>query len=767
MLDFSSFADKIFYFNMTTKKKPIGLERKKICSGRLQNFICFCLLLLALFIFFFEIFFKKGFLWEDFLEQNYPDRLFATRALRDGIFPFWNPYIFGGLPFYAAIQPGTLFLPNLFLTLFVTGRWLSSYLVEIFIILHLLIAGSGMFFFARENKFSYGSAFFMALSYMLNGHFIVHLTHTQQVQTLVFIPWIFLFLKRATVIENKKEAWSASLACGLLLGLAGLAGYPQAMVIILTGVGLYFLYQLITHFSNALGLLLRFMVIIIIMILIIACQYIPTYCLFKESIRALYTYEEIVEGSFHPLRFITFLIPNFFGTTAQGIIKNYWGPGPYYQYWEQMAYVGIIPLILSAYAFYKNWRKEVILPLIIIIVPLLIGLGKYFPLHILLYKFVPFFKDIRTPAKFLNITIFGLIWLSGLGLESLLEYKPKTKFLAIIGWSLTLIVLTLIFFIPRIPIRTIAIKDSIRSIIIILTATLFTRSYLRNRLTRKFFIVLIALLAFGDLFTFGYRYNSSPIDPDFYWREDRLTNFFRKEFQTEYVRVNIRCPEGMILPRNIGYVQEFPTVDGYNPLMLRRFHRARTVLSQERFLALMGVKYFTYYDSTINRVNIKQADYYLPRAKLFYDWEVITDPESILLCLNTSNFPLDRKVMLEQVPNILPAKEEQPSGQIRIISYHPNRIKLTVETEKPAILVLSENYYPAWRVKINGKKYKIFPVDYFLSGCVVPQGASMVEFYYEEKYFIPLLIVAIFTILVTLSLIFILSKHRTFNKANR
>jgi len=714
-----------------------------------NNQTYFILLLFLLLLFFIQIILKKGFFWEDFLEQNFPYRLFAARALHDGVFPFWNPYIFGGLPFYADVQTGILFPTNLILTLFVAGRWLSSYVVEIVMILHLLIAGIGIFYFGTNNKLSKATAFFMGMVYMLNGHFIVHVTHTQQVQTFVLMPFIFLFLQKG-LRDNSVKALISIVACGLLLGLAGLAGYPQAVVIILTGVFLYFVYQLIITPKRFGHLTLSFVVLFLIMGLIVACQYIPTYFLFKQTLRGVYGYPEIVEGSFHPLRFITFLIPNYFGTTAQGDFSTYYGPGPYYQYWEQMAYLGIIPLILAGFAFYKKPRREILAPIVIIVVSLLIGLGKFFPLHILLYKFVPFFKDIRTPAKFLNLTIFGIVWLSGIGFENIISLKPKAKRLLLCGFILSIFCLVLILFLPKQASsqgHTIAVKDTFRAVIIIMLGVWFIRMYLRDKVARNWLISIVIILAFVDIFTFGYKYNSGNMDPEVYWGTNRIVNFFKSENQKELIRVNVRAKEGLILPRNIGYVQEFATTDGYNPLSLQRYQKVSQALDHERFFTLMNVKYKTAVDSTTKRLTIKPRDFYLPRAKFFYDWEIINNSDSLLIRLNSTDFPLDRKAILEQPIDINPKPDSLRMETARVVSYSLNKIKVEVETQEPALLVLSENYYPDWYVKINGVIRQTIPVNYFLRGCVIPAGSSQIEFFYHEKHFLTLFIVCILTII--------------------
>ncbi|MEO0069533.1 MAG: hypothetical protein ABIK18_01910, partial [candidate division WOR-3 bacterium] len=399
-------------------QKPKFKSQRKTGDGG-PNWFYIVLLAGLLFIFFAEVILKKGFFWEDFLEQNFPYRLFAARALAEGKFPFWNPYIFGGLPFFADIQTAILFPTNLLLTFFVHNRWLSSYLCQFALILQLLIAGTGMFFFAQTIGVNKRVAFFMAMVYMLNGRFVVHMNHSQMIQTFTFIPLLFLFLRQGFLTSGIASVRNL-IICGLLLGIAAYAGYPQAIVIILIGFLIFAIYQIALTPKKAGAMIFRLGLVIGIFLLIALCQYLPTYYLFKDSIRAKYSYAEIVEGSFHPLRFITFLIPNYFGTTAQGDFRSYFGPGPYYQYWEQMAYIGILPLILAGFSFYRNRRHSPWLPLLLLIIPLLIALGRHFPLHILLYKFIPFFSHIRTPAKFLNLTLFGIVWLGGIGLDNLL-----------------------------------------------------------------------------------------------------------------------------------------------------------------------------------------------------------------------------------------------------------------------------------------------------------------------------------------------------------
>lgn len=728
-----------------SQRSKIKSQRKTEAGGR--NWFYIILLAGLLFIFFAEVILKKGFFWEDFLEQNFPYRLFAARALAEGKFPFWNPYIFGGLPFFADIQTAILFPTNLLLTFFVRNRWLSSYLCQFALILQLLIAGTGMFFFGQAIGVNKRVAFFMAIVYMLNGHFVVHMNHTQMIQTFTFIPLLFLFLRQGFLTIGIDSVRNL-IICGLLLGIASYAGYPQAIVIILMGFLIFAIYQIALTPKKAGAIIFRLGLVMGIFLLIALCQYLPTYYLFKESIRSKYSYAEIVEGSFHPLRFITFLVPNYFGTTTQGDFSSYFGPGPYYQYWEQMAYIGIIPLILAGFSFYRNKRLSPWLPLLLSIISLLIALGRHFPLHILLYKFVPFFSHIRTPAKFLNLNLFGIVWLSGIGLENVLSLKPKPRLAILSGGGLLLVIIGSILFLPSYAGelgRKVATGNALRSLLIAALSVLGLGLYLKKRLKQRWFLIVVSAIAFFDLFSFGKSYNTGKVQPELYWEENSLVRFFKTVAKKDYIRVNTRCREGLILPRNMGYVQEFWTTEGYNPLLLDRFVEVRENLSPERFFALMNVKYYTGFDAASQQLIIKENPTYLPRAKVFYDWEVISDKESLFRVLNRADFPFFTKVILESHPGIQPtADSRQPTTSIR--SYSINEIDVDVEVDQPAVLVLSENYYQNWQVIIDGKRSSTFPVNYCLRGCVVPKGKHLIKFVYREKFFMPLLTLAILTI---------------------
>jgi len=93
--------------------------------------------------------------------------------------------------------------------------------------------------------------------------------------------------------------------------------------------------------------------------------------------------------------------------------------------------------------------------------------------------------------------------------------------------------------------------------------------------------------------------------------------------------------------------------------------------------------------------------------------------------------------------------EDNPEGKVQIVRYTPNEVDLKVKT-RGGLLVLSDLYYPGWKVKVNGKEEEIIKVFGVLRGVFLKQGENKVIFYYKPLSFYLGLIVSICTIVVWL-----------------
>jgi len=79
-------------------------------------------------------------------------------------------------------------------------------------------------------------------------------------------------------------------------------------------------------------------------------------------------------------------------------------------------------------------------------------------------------------------------------------------------------------------------------------------------------------------------------------------------------------------------------------------------------------------------------------------------------------------------------KAGQNSSTVSIDAYMPDRVKLTVETQEQALLVLNDFYYPNWTATLNGQPTPIYRVNCLFRGIVLPGGLSQVDFRYYDWY---------------------------------
>src|SRR4030042_3626260 len=64
-----------------------------------------------------------------------------------------------------------------------------------------------------------------------------------------------------------------------------------------------------------------------------------------------------------------------------------------------------------------------------------------------------------------------------------------------------------------------------------------------------------------------------------------------------------------------------------------------------------------------------------------------------------------------------------------------NRLLLVAESTENTILVLSDTYFPGWRVFVDGKEEKIYRADYNLRAVLLGAGTHQVKFIYHPLSF--------------------------------
>ena len=70
-------------------------------------------------------------------------------------------------------------------------------------------------------------------------------------------------------------------------------------------------------------------------------------------------------------------------------------------------------------------------------------------------------------------------------------------------------------------------------------------------------------------------------------------------------------------------------------------------------------------------------------------------------------------------------------GEVQWLERSPNRSRLRVQSDRFALLVLAENWYPAWKAEVNGGEVPVLRANHSLRALPVPAGESEVEVFYD------------------------------------
>ncbi|MFH0947328.1 MAG: YfhO family protein [Planctomycetota bacterium] len=87
-------------------------------------------------------------------------------------------------------------------------------------------------------------------------------------------------------------------------------------------------------------------------------------------------------------------------------------------------------------------------------------------------------------------------------------------------------------------------------------------------------------------------------------------------------------------------------------------------------------------------------------------------------------------------------------GDVRFLEYGLNRVDLRVTADGPAMLLLTDNYFPGWEATVDGEPVDIYQSQLTFRAVKVPGGVSRVEFRYRPWSFRAGVLLALAALLV-------------------
>ena len=371
---------------------------------------------------------------------GYAFREFAAATLKAGEgFPQWNPYLFGGLPYMAAMH-GDIFYPTFLLRMLLPTDVAMTW----GFVIHLFLAGLFTFCFLRAYGVGFYGSLVGGLAYMLSGPIAGYASpgHDGKLFVSTLLPLTLWMLVRG-VRDNRPWSWGV---LAVAIGLAVLSPHPQLLQYMLLVSGAFALFLAMSPGADGtklpgkvvLARLGRALGAVLVGFAIGAIQYASVLGYIDWSPRAGGTgYAHAVSYSMPIEELLNTVVPEF-----SGILDAYWGRNGIHFHSE---YAGVVVLVLAGagmfFAAYRTGFRR--FWLVTLVVSLLWALGGYTPLYRIIYELVPGTKFFRAPSTMMYVTMFSVAVFAALGTERVLAAAASLTRKFYIGWAAAVVVIGL------------------------------------------------------------------------------------------------------------------------------------------------------------------------------------------------------------------------------------------------------------------------------------------------------------------------------------
>ncbi len=770
------------YSSKIKKQTKINKDIKILAPKEIPLWVVIPFFILLTVIFFWDQLIGNSFFWEDFLEYVLPVQTYAARELAKGNLPFWNPYSFAGMPFLADIQVGFFYPLNRLISIFNPGPdALPVAITQIVVILHFFISLLNFYILSRYLKISSIGSIIAAISYTFSLELVFHVIHPMIVYHLSWLPLIVLFFIKG-IIEKK---FYHSIISGIILGFVALSGHPQTTLYMSLLLLILFLWLFISSFfSKDIKLLtneenftskplLIFKTLILALIPIIvafgifAIQFLPSRELASLSQRNEISYEMANEGSLQLKHVYASVVPKVFGFVDGQNTKNpsyylTWdGKYQSYFYWETSFYFGLVALILGLIAIFSTFKNNLTkLFTFIALFGFLFALGRSGVIFDIFYNF-PMFSSFRNPARIMFFTILSFSILAGFGFDALWnKVKEKSTLIGIIiALAIPMIIAILVssgsaakFLNTPESYHSQLIEYGNIALILLSIITLFVFLINRSIISATSGGIIITIIVIVDLFLAGISFNRSPQNPaEIYKLSPQLKSLLEPKLPKDIFRVNARIYQPvsfMPFQRNQGMVDNIMLIEGYNPLVLQR---AKPPINDTKTIFdLYNIKYQLNVDLEKGSWSFAERDSYFNRAYLVNQFRVI--PNAILK-EKMANEQIDFRntVVLEEQPGIkMPENKDTITDIVFCEDFQNNYSRYSVKNSQSSILVISEIWYPGWKVYVNSKPEKLYRANYCFMAVSLNKGNNKVELKFEPDTFYTGLYISLITIFVSI-----------------
>jgi hypothetical protein len=750
----------------------------QILAARKDRFALVCLAAMTIWFCHDLIFSDKIPFFRDLASYFYPIRFRVATAFGVGQLPLWDTHMAGGFPLLAEFQSAVFYPPTVlfyFLPFFSALR--TSY------VLHFAIAACGSYVLLRSWKYPRYICIIGGMLFSFGGTTVSLTNLLNHFQSAVWLPWMIYCWERAV----QRKRWSSIVGFSIIALCQLLAGSPEIFLLSLALVVADAIrisgYRCFRDLWSVVAVLGISGLIILGLAMV---QILPTMELLLQSRRDQgIPITEALAWSLRPsgLMGVFFPILEADSELSSGVRLLFADGLPFLL----SNYVGNVALFgLCSWLVYARAKERLVL-IALLVTSLLCAFGHHTSVYPLLYQWVPVLHTIRFPEKFYYLTFALLIFVTVRGVHALIDREPSHTAWIIpsiipIAWTITYATLRwqpnlLVDWVAAFHLDQTAVNPPTLATIlfglekqIVVSTALAGIVVLHNLkfLSRGLMQVLLVALVYADL--------SGTNRPLLFAREesviDKAPRILEKpperarlfyypagaNLHPNFLKVsgNLSYEKGLeiafnnLLP-NAGLLygfEYFQDIDALGRRSYTDFLMFINSLPEERrgkLLRAVNVKYVVAFHALEMKglALVRQfPEHYsalyevvdaVPRT--YVANHTIFDPnaKTTLERMASDGFDPLRDVILD-TPIHLKTKGVS-DGHAGIRLYENNRVQIDAKLSEPGVLVLTDAFYPGWKVFVDGQERTIRRANYLFRGVELPAGAHQIEFIYDPFSF--------------------------------
>jgi hypothetical protein len=678
----------------------------------------------------------------DQADLTHPWRVFTKETLRKGAFPFWNPHIFAGEPFFTNGSSAVIYPPQFLANLFLPPDWAH----DIISFIHVFASGLFMYLLLREFRAGFAGALFSAVAWMFSSFNLAWL-HLEVVAPIsMFLPLSVWLVARAF----RHSSWACSLGATAALGTVFVSGHllfcglvygiaiAYALILAIGGCRSIPLSMTpVQRTKHIQGMLLRLALIIIGPAALSAVVLWPTILGLRALGRESLPYHLVHDSIRVPYSVFwsVFKAPEL--PVSESVM-------------HRMLFAGTLTAVFAFIGIFRRVRGAMFARILILAV-FLVATDTL--LLKAVYAILPQFSFFSPLGRLLNLFAFGLALLGGLGMDAVASrFQNRGIVQGLLGLAILLTAIQLLYygrslnppFVPREAQNLYPETPLIRALKKTNAATTTTpgrilplRASPRSRWTAPILYANEAMV-FGIDSIGGYD-STSPARSETLWRiisgqdpqevlKMKYRRAFVSSFESDRVRFNLLPKVGVTLlvtPPATEMESQWRSEDSA-PLQL-----------EWRYSGPDGQVFA-----------IKNAS---GGPWLVHHADNAANSAAALERFLEADFDVTRGVVLEAQDadklhlsnGSLPAATDA----VHVRENGVNSLRYQVTSSGAGWLVIPNSWDAGWQATVNGQKANVLKANYAFQAVAVPQGITEVQLRYRPCGFLPGAVLSVLTFL--------------------